>query len=755
MNLSSCINKISKYLSSTNTQPLLINVNNPKDLDTILTTFNVGENIFLDVSSLCNKDELPQIENVIEQITSNEKNLFVIGLTSFLRFYGEEEIKSLLNEIIATSIAGKVVVITYLCENLLSFKDPRVQMRIYYVDGIERLLPRLYFVSRDYCSDNERFVVDGIDKVSNAIERTDYTEIFIKTNKHKNIFKKTVYSIIDKHRAYQVIIDKDVVLSSIDEKYATEEQWNFLLSLFEESNSFADICSSRFGNYQHLEMAIPNYPSYDENNKWLYFIALRVFGAPNNECLNNASKNAVSYSLLVQEIYRGLLEKNCFDQDYDDFYIERKQLLSSLNNPLNELIDYCAIVLQKEDKAIYYLTDNTQQEKELIFVLIEKYLQDISKNELEMLLNFVYPELGSYLKDYRFEMPLLNKYFSLYTQCKVINKVLLEMENLVLEQSKAREYNLLETRASKFEHINKNDSCLYFVDAMGVEYLSYIMDKCKEKNLTAKISVCCANLPSLTVNNKEFVDDFKASNLDIKFIKDLDELKHHGTNNYDYQVTKQPIHLIQEMKIINDALDNAKIDLSQGKYKKIIMASDHGASRLSVIHNTETIWEMQSKGIHSGRCCPKADADVQSQFATEENGFWVLANYDRFKGGRKANVEVHGGATLEEVVVPIIEISKAIDKIEVYIIEKTITVSFRKKAAIKLYINTKLDNVEVEIENKFYSAISVNDNTYIVDLSPLKKAKIYQLNVYSSNNLIASNLNFEIKKEGSQEKELF
>ncbi|MEI3158007.1 MAG: hypothetical protein V8T08_00050, partial [Monoglobus pectinilyticus] len=73
------------------------------------------------------------------------------------------------------------------------------------------------------------------------------------------------------------------------------------------------------------------------------------------------------------------------------------------------------------------------------------------------------------------------------------------------------------------------------------------------------------------------------------------------------------------------------------------------------------------------------DADVKSEFATEEDGFWVIANYDRFKGGRKANVEVHGGATLEEVVVPIIEITKFAEDIEVSIIEKVITVSFRKK----------------------------------------------------------------------------
>lgn len=33
----------------------------------------------------------------------------------------------------------------------------------------------------------------------------------------------------------------------------------------------------------------------------------------------------------------------------------------------------------------------------------------------------------------------------------------------------------------------------------------------------------------------------------------------------------------------------------------------------------------------------------------------MLTDYGRFKGSRAANVEVHGGATLEETVVPLIE----------------------------------------------------------------------------------------------------
>lgn len=55
---------------------------------------------------------------------------------------------------------------------------------------------------------------------------------------------------------------------------------------------------------------------------------------------------------------------------------------------------------------------------------------------------------------------------------------------------------------------------------------------------------------------------------------------------------------------------------------------------------------------------------------TEDNGYWVLANYDMFKGGRPGTVEVHGGATLEEVCVPIIEFTRMPENINVEVITK-------------------------------------------------------------------------------------
>lgn len=75
--------------------------------------------------------------------------------------------------------------------------------------------------------------------------------------------------------------------------------------------------------------------------------------------------------------------------------------------------------------------------------------------------------------------------------------------------------------------------------------------------------------------------------------------------------------------------------------------------------------KMNSAGKHAWRCCPINELDEKPACATEENGWWVLANYDRFAGGRLDSVELHGGATLEEILVPVIEFSLKGAKVEV------------------------------------------------------------------------------------------
>ena len=155
-----------------------------------------------------------------------------------------------------------------------------------------------------------------------------------------------------------------------------------------------------------------------------------------------------------------------------------------------------------------------------------------------------------------------------------------------------------------------------------------------------------------------------------EYIQDIRPLTHHGEDSFDYEKTKTPIYLIKELEIIDNVLKAIKGAILSDKYTKAVIVSDHGSSRLAVLHETENLWQMETKGMHSGRCCPKNEINVKPSFAIEANDYWVLANYDRFRGSRKANVEVHGGATIEEVTVPIIEITRKVAGIEAWILDE-------------------------------------------------------------------------------------
>ena len=135
--------------------------------------------------------------------------------------------------------------------------------------------------------------------------------------------------------------------------------------------------------------------------------------------------------------------------------------------------------------------------------------------------------------------------------------------------------------------------------------------------------------------------------------------------------------------------------------EKAVVFSDHGASRLAVIyrHESESMLELPEKGIHSGRCCP-ADEDPGIPQAIYKDGYAVLGNYDRFKGSRKANLEVHGGASLEEVVVPVITLYLRPDDVEYHFVDPVVRFTMGKEPEIELFSNAPMKQPVIRVEGK-------------------------------------------------------
>lgn len=768
MEISEAYYKIDKYLNSDSHRPIVVDVATGIQMSLLIQRYDVKGNNVISASDFCNDDNMPLVDKLKHTISSNVSNFFLTDFSTFLKLEGADilnnQVKSLLTD---TQILGKLVIFTYDCRKFIDMSDRRLietNKIIIVGDDNDDAAPTIYFVASKLPCIFDRLDIyaDGLSKLPPLIEKSKQPgeEVFLKTSLRKSDFPQALLAIKEVCSSYDVIASFSEQLSVVDKKYGTESQWDELLSLLQNFDfDWISLIHNRIGSEISLAKSIHLFNNYNETDKWIYFLALKCYGAKDNNYLTKVVTKSNSVETFISELYNSILEFDYDENSFDSLYWERKELLSNFPDNSNALISFSKKVLSKDNLAIYYLTDLTKVERELILKCVESFAATYGRKTTEKVLSSVYPALFSYLSPYNYG-DKYNEYFDLYKYSKVSNKIDERFAELAELQIAKHDFLTESTRAYIISKIEKKNTHLYFMDAMGVEFLSYLQNLCYKHHLDFSANIGICNLPSITAQNKEFVEDFTNCGCQYTDVKKLDEIKHDGQLDFDYEKVKQPIHLAEELSILDKIIAKVDSQLQRGCLEKVVLVADHGASRMAVIAESENNWEMTEKGQHSGRCCPKSDFDDQPTCSIEENGFWCLLNYDRFKGSRKANVEVHGGASLEEVLVPIIEITKHNQTIQCEVEKdfKIITASFKKIAKIKVYISKTLDNVSILVDGKsYYNAKKEvgKDYIYEIEMPDLKKSGEHTFDVFVGNTIIAKGLNFEIKKEGANERKFF
>jgi len=468
----------------------------------------------------------------------------------------------------------------------------------------------------------------------------------------------------------------------------------------------------------------------NEYRHWLYFVYLKCgAGALPNGYLRFVLDATNRFEDFAPNVLNAFLGVRHSDGRFASFKLERRELARGF--PESDVAAF--VVENRADPAegIHRLTDATRTEREEIIAWI-------AQNGVPPQLGDVYPALADYLGEYAFKCPdlaeTLTDYFEAYKGQKVRNVLDADFLEKVEELAgPPRVFNRLPTRNEVLDGLDKDGARLHWLDAMGVEYLSFVERLVQRHGLSASISVARAELPTTTEFNRGFFDSWQGQK-DPKN-DELDEIKHKEKGGYNFDDNELPIHLAKELDAIAKVIDMAATGLALGKYKKFIIVSDHGASRLAVLRKKEEKYETDTRGEHSGRCC-RAFHPHDLPFAVEENGYIALADYGRFGGSRRANVEVHGGASLEEVVVPVIELRLRDGDVKVRLVDEAVTVDPRAGAEITLFINRPAKNVSVVMGAKAHQASRLDDNRHCVRLPDVKRAGEHQADVFAGDDLI-------------------
>ena len=758
-----CIERINNYLQDENiTYPLFVNVENAAQKMEILDYYGVGDNTIVHIADFAKKDSLPNVMGVIDDIKRASGNMFVLELTTYLKLLSGSELQKTMQTLCNMSIAKKVVIVCFHCNEILKKmiqKDLRVAQRIVAADStVDSVKPHITFVTPEF-SFGSANVVEGVEFLPEAIENAVQPEIYIRTAKKASVFANGQYAIATLDTPLQILQNKYPELGGFKYDEAEDSYWRYLLNLSKNKASFRSIVIAHFGNVNNYEYALQEWYTYEDRIQWLLFITMKAFPDAKNQIIRDAVSSSNKHTKVMRNLIRAILNYSQNVKAFSQIYKQWKSLRYRLNIPEEEVADYCEFVDQKGKDALYYLSDLTKMEKEKAIKLIGTYQADYDDETLLGVLKSNFLDFYNYVSPFYFGNDLLDYYFSRYTMQKLRNVIYPEFEKIVNTEAEEQHFVELPTRAEIVSDADKHNSILYFVDALGVEFLNYILQKCAAKGLFAEAKVGKCNLPSITSANKEFVDVFKACDAEIvDFIKKIDKDKHEAIGDYNFEKSEYPIHLIDELAEIDKVVANICTRLSSNKYDQAYIISDHGASRLAVIKKSVLPIESKRTGTHGGRVCEDNELTKKLSHAIHEGGLCILAGYDRFDGSRPSAVETHGGATLEEVVVPVIRVTtdNIVWEFKVMNDGHKVIFSYKTQPVLVIWSKNELNNLSVKVNGKMYvGKQDVDKKTFRFELDKPEKACDCSADIYVSSNCVKRGVKFKLEREGVQKSQKF
>lgn len=316
------------------------------------------------------------------------------------------------------------------------------------------------------------------------------------------------------------------------------------------------------------------------------------------------------------------------------------------------------------EERLDYLTDCTVRERIYILHLVGQWMRkDIDAVLQSHKLRKTYPVLSAYLNEC-YPDESLNVYFSKYKTYKLSNTLPTDEDSYFSGlDSDSYEYRY----PAIADEILDGETIILWIDALGAEWLPLLkwVLKTSDAGKVSSALVTQALLPSET----KFNELWKQMDVPYKKYNKLDKLAHKGViDDSDYYACiEEQFHFVSDIVSIVDDLI--------GQYSRILITGDHGTSRLAArfFHRRDAfpLPSHAEAGSH-GRFCRVPDnqspimTNQKSVSDSEGNCYLIFSNYDHyprsgFAGGADDDNpvfgEIHGGASPEEMLVPVITVN--------------------------------------------------------------------------------------------------
>jgi len=273
----------------------------------------------------------------------------------------------------------------------------------------------------------------------------------------------------------------------------------------------------------------------------------------------------------------------------------------------------------------------------------------------------VYPEAGAYLNaEPVFSEVALESYFREYRELKMAGRLTQEFYE---KAQGTLPTSSVQSRDTIVQHYASDNGCaLLVVDAMGAEWLPMLVALERERNVGIdSVTTGEVHLPTSTEFNNIYWPDPARR---LQDIKRLDNIVHNGEEAHEARRSEE--NLAAALDVIGSEVLPRGAD-GLARFERVLVTADHGSSRLALL-----AWQAEPRLARTLLCEDDAEiADWRYRERTAQGGcppeleetldgkHWVVCGYNRLpkkSGGQR--FELHGGATLEERLVPVVIFSR-------------------------------------------------------------------------------------------------
>lgn len=548
------------------------------------------------------------------------------------------------------------------------------------------------------------------------------------------------------------LVDENAKLT---QKLGTNEQWTFLIPFITPKISMDEVIPRALNMYFFdPELIIGKWHFLTENEKWTFNLWYHLGLNKSSDYISFAVEQATKYSDLLISLECSIID--CQDNsNFDEWVRQREEVLkkTGYHTPSRTFMEKFAQIADARIK-LKILTSKTHEERSIILELVSHALNDGKTiNDFKTLLQEKYPDLLLYLKSSSYLKGEVNDYMSAYKSNKIADTFSLQLSSAA-GQIDCLQFN---TRGSILYSLKKSVPSPYFLwfDGLGIEWIDMLVEKIKRVDSTvvlSKAEIGTAVLPTITKVNMDKADPETISEKKIDDLDMLSHIKDKSDCNYYSIIAKQ-------FELIGTIARRIVETIKSHPDSEVIVTADHGMSRMAAkgFHLTQGVNPpLKVEVFNHGRYCelPSETSSINVSNTRKDGKIVAFCTHNHFSFSGYAPGEVHGGATPEELLVPILHFAKfnqhgsTPKHITYTLVSSEVFLSTDGSVTLTIHTDEPANSLVVDFNGKILSGSSIDHQTWTIKIPGLSTGNDYKIRVYPNNLFSQKEETIFVKRKG-------